>query len=131
PQARTQAAPSTGSQPADARTQAVVDRAEHLYEMGEQAFAQNDLERSRRAFDDAVDAVLTSGMDVRANPPLQAFYTDLVEKIHKQQMLAQDAEPSGFAEQAYVPAESELAALTDADLAALGNAGAPQQALDG
>jgi membrane-bound lytic murein transglycosylase D len=129
PQARSQPI-DTGSQPADARTQAVIDRAEHLYEMGEQAFAQNDLERSRREFDDAVDAVLTSGMDVRSNAPLKTFYNELVEKIHQQQMLAQDADPSGFAEQAYVPAESELASLTDADLAALSNAPA-NQTLDG
>src|SRR5947208_416217 len=129
PQALQQAAPVAAPRVGDARTQAVIDRANHLYDMGEQAFAQNDLERSRRSFDDAVDAILTSGMDVRANAPLQAFYNELVEKIHKHQMLAQDADPGGFAEQAYVPAESELAKLTDADLAALGNGG--NQTVDG
>jgi membrane-bound lytic murein transglycosylase D len=129
PQTRPQPAPAVAGQPLDARTQAVVDRAQHLYDMGDQAFAQNDLERSRRSFDDAVDAILTSGMDLRSNQALQSFYNELVEKIHRHQMLAQDAEPGGFAEQAYVPAESELASLTDADLAALGNA--QETALDG
>lgn len=132
PQTRTQpalAAPVAASQPADARTQAVIDRAQHLYDMGEQAFGQNDLERSRRSFDDAVDAVLTSGVDVRSNAALQVFYNELVEKIHKQQMLAQDADQTGFAEQAYVPAESELSSLSDADLASLGDAN--EQVFDG
>ncbi len=128
PQTRVQAAPVAAVRVADARTQAVIDRAQHLYDMGEQAFAQSDLERSRRSFDDAVDAVLMSGIDLRTNDALQAFYNGLVEKIHKHQMLAQDAEPGGFAEQAYVPAESELAKLTDADLEALGNA---QETVDG
>lgn len=112
---------ATTSRVVDARTQAIMDRAQHLYDVGEQAFAQNDLDRSRRSFDDAVDAILLSGMDIRSNEPLQNFYKELIEKIHKHQMLAQDAEPGGFAEQAYVPAESELAGLSDADLAALGN----------
>lgn len=115
------AAPAT-ARVADERTQQIIDRADHLYNMGEEAFARGDLERSRRSFDDAVDAVLTSGMDIRSNEPLQSFYKELIDRIHRHQMLAQDAETGGFAEQAYVPAESELAGLTDADLAALGNA---------
>src|SRR4051812_16712344 len=81
PQSRAQALPAA-AQAADVRTQSVMDRAQHLYDVGEQAFAQNDLERSRRSFDDAVDAILTSGMDVRQNAALQTFYGELVEKIH-------------------------------------------------
>ena len=92
----------------DARTQTVIDRAQHLYEVGEEAFAAGDLERSRRSFDDAVDAILLSGLDVRANEPLNGFYNELVEKIHRHQLQAQDTETGGFAEQAYVPAAAEV-----------------------
>lgn len=103
----------------DSRTQAVIDRSERLYEMGEAAFGENDLDQARRSFDDAVDAILTSGLDVRSNDDLQSYYRELVEKVHQHQMLAHDGTAAGFADQAYVPAESELARLSDADLAAL------------
>ena len=106
---------------ADAQTRAVIDRAQNLFEMGEAAFRQNDLDRARRSFDDAVDAILASNVDIRKNEPLQAYYRELIEKIHHHQMMAQDVEAQGFSEQAYVPAESELATLSDSDLASLGD----------
>src|SRR5829696_1462234 len=68
------AAQPAAARASDSRTQAVIDRAQHLYDVGEQAFADGDLERSRRSFDDAVDAVLLSGIDVRTNAPLNGFY---------------------------------------------------------
>lgn len=107
----------------DSTSQAAVDRSSHLYEMGEQAFEQGDMDRSRRAFDDAVDAILTSGVDIRDNSDLQAYYRELIEKIHKHQMQALDGDSTGFAEQAYVPADDELAKLTDSDLAELDSSG--------
>ena len=117
--AQTPTAQPAAPRTTDARTQAVIDRAQHLFDVGETAFAAGDFERSRRSFDDAVDAVLMSGIDVRANEALGTFYKELVEKIHKHQLLAQDTEAGGFAEQAYVPAASELTELSDADLASL------------
>ena len=107
----------------DGSTQAAVDRSTHLYDMGEQAFAQGDMDRARRAFDDSVDAILLSGVDIRDNSNLQAYYRELIEKIHKHQMQALDSDGGGFAEQAYVPADDELAKLTDADLAQLDSSG--------
>jgi membrane-bound lytic murein transglycosylase D len=43
----------------------------------------NRREQARDEFDRAVDAVLESGMDVRANPRLQSFYLELVERIYR------------------------------------------------
>lgn len=114
--------PAAAPRAADAQTRAVIDRAQNLFEMGEAAFRQNDLDRARRSFDDAVDAILASNVDIRKNEPLQAYYRELIEKIHHHQMMAQDVEAQGFSEQAYVPAESELATLSDTDLASLGDA---------
>jgi len=130
PQARGAAeAPAGPRRAADAQTQSLIDRAQHLFEMGETAFRANDLDRARRSFDDAIDAILVSNVDIRKNEPLQAYYRELIEKVHHHQMAAQDVEAQGFSEQAYVPAESELATLTDTDLASLGD-GQPS-ALDG
>lgn len=114
--------PAAPPRAADAQTRAVIDRAQNLFEMGEAAFRQNDLDRARRSFDDAVDAILASNVDIRKNEPLQAYYRELIEKVHHHQMMAQDVEAQGFSEQAYVPAESELATLSDSDLASLGDA---------
>lgn len=125
PQARGAAdSPSGASRAADSQTQAVIDRSQNLFEMGENAFRANDLDRARRSFDDAVDAILVSNIDIRRNEPLQAFYRQLIEKIHHHQMAAQEAEAQGFSDQAYVPAESELAALSTTDLQSLGESDA-------
>ena len=105
----------------DPQSQKVIDRAEYLYQSGEQAFGRNDFERARRFFDDSVDAVLTSNVDLREDATLRAFYVELVEKIHKQQVLAQGTNVGGLADQAYVPAASEVAAISDAELSALGD----------
>jgi membrane-bound lytic murein transglycosylase D len=129
PQNSVKIVPTAASRAGDPQTQMVIDRAQHLYSMGEEAFAQGDLDRSRRSFDDAIDAILTSGLDVRSNDALHTFYKDLVERVHRHQMLAQDADGGGFAEQAYVPAESELAGVSDADLASLG--GPADESIDG
>jgi membrane-bound lytic murein transglycosylase D len=101
-------------------SQALVDRAEYLFQSGEQAFSQGDLERARRLFDDSVDVILLSDADLREDPPLRAYYAELVDKVHRHQTLAQGAEAGGFADQAYVPAESEIAALSESELKALG-----------
>ncbi|MCC6744999.1 MAG: transglycosylase SLT domain-containing protein [Acidobacteria bacterium] len=113
--------PSGAPRVADSQTQAVIDRAQYLFEMGETAFRQNDLDRARRAFDDSIDAILVSNIDIRRNEPLQSYYRELIEKIHRHQMSALNLEADGFADQAYVPAESELASLSATDLASLGD----------
>jgi membrane-bound lytic murein transglycosylase D len=105
----------------DPKSQAIIDRAEYLYQAGEQAFGRNDFDRARRLFDDSVDAILVSNVDLREDAPLRAFYAQLVEKIHTHQVLAQGKDVGGFADQVYVPAESEIAVLSDAELKALGD----------
>lgn len=113
--------PSGAARVADSQTQAVMDRAQYLYEMGENALKQSDLDRARRSFDDAVDAILVSNIDIRRNEALQTYYRGLIEKIHHHQMTAGSVDASGFSDQAYVPAESEIANLTASDLASLGD----------
>jgi membrane-bound lytic murein transglycosylase D len=98
---------------ADSRTQAVVDRAEHLFQQGEEALGRNDADRSRRHFDGAVDAILGSGLELKRDAKLKAYYVDLVDRIHKYQTAGAGRE------QAYVPAASEIAELSDAELEAL------------
>ena len=61
--------------------QAVMARAESFFKKAEAAYAQGKKEEARKLFDDAVDVIILSGINLRANPSLDAYYTELVERI--------------------------------------------------
>lgn len=63
------------------QTQAVMERAEASFKKAEAAYAKGDKEEARRLFDEAVEVIMLSGMNLRANPRLDAYYTELVERI--------------------------------------------------
>lgn len=63
--------------------QSVIDRAESHFRLGENYLKDRNLDAARTEFDKAVDTVLESGMDVRANPKLQTFYLQLVERVYR------------------------------------------------
>ena len=42
-------------------------------------------------FDNALDTVLQSGIDIKTNPKLDTYYRSLVERIHKHEALPGDA----------------------------------------
>ncbi|HEV8487037.1 MAG TPA: hypothetical protein VGV87_26060, partial [Blastocatellia bacterium] len=54
--------------------QAIIDRADGSYRLGVEALSKGDAELSRRMFDQAVDAVLMSGINLRANAKLDRYY---------------------------------------------------------
>src|SRR5262245_20387213 len=93
--------------------QAIIQKAESLYSQGDQAFANGEKERARTLFDQALDAVITSGTDVSANSRLEAYYRDLVTRIHGHEALEGDDHSEKTA-----PAPlDELASLTEKDRA--------------
>src|SRR5262249_30500746 len=61
---------------------ALIDSAEGKYKQGEEAFNKGQKDSARQKFDEAVDVIMLSGINLRANPKLDAYYTDLVERIH-------------------------------------------------
>lgn len=67
----------------DPRVQAIIARAEEKFKLGELNLKDNKREAARQKFDEAVDAVLESGMDVRSNPRLQNYYLELVERVYR------------------------------------------------
>jgi membrane-bound lytic murein transglycosylase D len=67
----------------DPRVQAIIARAEEKFKLGELNLKDNKREAARQKFDEAVDTVLESGMDVRANPRLQNYYLELVERVYR------------------------------------------------
>ena len=64
-------------------TQAVIDRAEETFKRGEEAFAKGLPDIARKMFDQALDTVLESGIDLKSDRKLDAYYRSLLDRIHK------------------------------------------------
>lgn len=67
----------------DGRVSQVINKAEDHFRKGQLNLDDNKREQARDEFDKAVDAILESGMDVRANHRLQTFYLELIERIYR------------------------------------------------
>lgn len=61
----------------------LIERAEALFRQGADAHRKGLLDDARNYFDAAVDAILLSGIDLRAEAKLDAYYRDLLNRIHK------------------------------------------------
>src|SRR3712207_3466281 len=57
----------------DPRISQIIARAENHFKQGQLNLTDNKREQARDEFDRAVDVILESGVDVRANPRLQNF----------------------------------------------------------
>ena len=60
-----------------------IEKAERHYKQGLLNLSDNKREQARDEFDKAVDAILESGLDVRANRRLQTYYLELIEQIYR------------------------------------------------
>lgn len=104
----------------------IIARAEDHFRKGKLNLDDNKREAARDEFDQAVDTLLESGLDVRANQRLQTFYLELVERIYREEvpighglphiattsLIAQNGQPApapqappqvGFREQKFEP----------------------------
>jgi len=64
----------------------LIARAEDHFRKGKLNLDDNKREAARDEFDRAVDTLLESGLDVRANQRLQTFYLELVERIYREEV---------------------------------------------
>src|SRR2546426_6823650 len=64
----------------------IIARAEVHFRQGKLNLDDNKREAARDEFDRAVDTILESGLDVRANQRLQTFYLELVERIYREEV---------------------------------------------
>lgn len=69
-------------QPQSDSIQAIMERAETNFKKGEASFNKGQKEEARRWFDEAVEVIMLSGVNLRANPRLDAYYVELVERIN-------------------------------------------------
>lgn len=70
----------------DPRVTQIITKSEDHFRKGRLNLEDNKREQARDEFDRAVDAILESGLDVRANQRLQTFYLELVERIYREEV---------------------------------------------
>ncbi len=70
----------------DPRVSQIISKAEDHFRKGRLNLEDNKREQARDEFDRAVDAILESGLDVRASQRLQTFYLELVERIYREEV---------------------------------------------
>ena len=70
----------------DARVTQIIARAEDHFRKGKLNLEDSKREQARDEFDKAVDSILESGFDVRANQKLQTYYLELVERIYREEV---------------------------------------------
>jgi membrane-bound lytic murein transglycosylase D len=69
--------------PNNSDAQTVINRAEAAFLLGEKSFARGNHEEARKFFDEALDIVITSGISLKEDAKLNAYYRRLLERIHK------------------------------------------------
>src|SRR5712671_3973422 len=80
-------------QKAQPRVDQVIERSEAFFKQGKLNLEDNKRDAARSDFDKAVDEILMSGMDVRANQKLQKFYLELVERIYREEVPVLQQQP--------------------------------------
>src|SRR5216684_8091664 len=70
----------------DGRVDQIIARAEDHFRKGKLNLEDNKREQARDEFNKAVDSILESGLDVRANQRLQTFYLELVERVYREEV---------------------------------------------
>jgi len=94
---------------ANERVSKVIAIAEEHFRRGKQNLDDNRRAAARDEFDQAVDTILESGLDIRANQRLQNFYTELVERIYREEVpighghRINQIPKVGFSEQKFAP----------------------------
>ncbi len=70
------------------KVQSLIGRAENSYNSGVANYNANRLEAARADFDNAVDAMLTSGLDLKNDPQLSDEFERLVDAINSLELVA-------------------------------------------
>ena len=89
-------------------TQSVIDRAEESFLRGEEAHTKGLPDIARKMFDSALDTVLRSGIDLKTDVKLAAYYRSLVDRIHKH-----EAQPGDVHDAADLPEVAEPSVLDE------------------
>jgi membrane-bound lytic murein transglycosylase D len=70
------------------RVRLLIQQVEQAYAFGEAAYRKGDLSEAKVEFDRAVDMMLSSGIDIKANAPLQDEFDRIVDGVNAMEMEA-------------------------------------------
>ena len=121
---------TAAAQPLDRATaykeQQLIDHAEQLYRSGVDNYSAGHLDAARADFDAAVDGMLMSGMDLKADPQLSDEFDHLLNAVNSLEMTALkqgngfsptiEAAPLDTANEVTFPANAALTAKVAAEL---------------
>src|SRR5256714_8417869 len=111
-------------QKTDGRVDQVIERASDHFRKGKLNLEDDKRQQARDEFDKAVDEILMSGLDVRANQRLQTYYLELVEKIYREEVpLIQQVTP----QQNATPVVAQAPANPKTETVEVAKAQAPKQ----
>jgi membrane-bound lytic murein transglycosylase D len=96
-QAAAEAAQDTADQQHGQKVQALIATAQADYKAGVQNYQGNRLDAARQNFDAAVDAMLSSGMDLKNDPQLSVEFDQLLSQINSLELVALK-QGNGFSE---------------------------------
>jgi membrane-bound lytic murein transglycosylase D len=116
----------TEIQKAEPRIEQVIVRANEHFDRGKRSLEENRREQARDEFDKAVDEILMSGLDVRANQRLQTFYLQLVERIYREEVPVLQNAPQN--QQTATPVVAQAAPDAKAETVDVAKAQQPKQA---
>ena len=81
-----QSAQQTATQQPGAREQQVIAAAERAYASGMRNYRAGDLTAAKRDFNNAVDTMLSSGLDLKTDPPLSDEFEHIVDAVNALEM---------------------------------------------
>ncbi|MGA8089508.1 MAG: transglycosylase SLT domain-containing protein [Terracidiphilus sp.] len=88
PQQAPAAAPPPQPSASQQRVQSLIQQVEKAYALGDAAYKRGNLPDARSNFDNAVDLMLTSGIDIKSTPALQDEFDRIVDQINGLEMEA-------------------------------------------
>ncbi len=95
--------------------QQIINAAEQQYRLGESLLASKQYEQARSAFDKAVDLMLEANADARKDQRFRSYYLELVERVHKHQLISCQSGELGFNYQLYESSPLDELAKIDLD----------------
>ncbi|WP_348262470.1 transglycosylase SLT domain-containing protein [Telmatobacter sp. DSM 110680] len=114
--------PQTSAQQQHLET--LIQQVEKAYSLGEAAYKRGNLPEAKSNFDNAVDLMLTSGIDIKSTPALQQEFDHIVDQINGLEMEALK-QGNGFTpktEDTPAEAASDVTFVVDPNIVAKANA---------
>ena len=112
--------------PPTPREQQVISAAENQYESGVRNYHSGDLAAAKRDFDNAVDTMLSSGVDLKTRPQLSDEFEHIVDAVNALEMDAlkqgngfaapMEQTPVGVANDVTFPVDPNIRAAAEAEL---------------